>query len=191
MMKDLVLKNRSYRRFYQDCRIESGIIRDLIGLARLCGSAGNLQPLKFIFSCDPERNALIFPHLVWARYLKDWGGPAEGEKPTAYIVVLGDTEITRSFGCDHGIATQTMLLGAVEKGLGGCMIASIDKDGLRQALKIPTRFEILLVLALGKPRENVVIETLKPGGDVKYWRDGDGVHHVPKRSLDDITLGNL
>jgi len=104
-------------------------------------------------------------------------------------VVLGDTEITRSFGCDHGIAAQTILLGAVEKGLGGCMIASIDRDALRQALKIPERFEILLVLALGKPRENVVIETLKPDGDVKYWRDGDGVHHVPKRRLEDVILG--
>ncbi len=118
MIKDLVLKNRSYRRFYQDLPIEPGVIKELIDMARLCGSAGNLQPLKYAFSCDPQRNALIFPHLVWARYLKDWGGPAEGEKPTAYIVVLGDTEITRSFGCDHGIAAQTMLLGAVEKGLG-------------------------------------------------------------------------
>ena len=184
MMKDLVLKNRSYRRFYQDCRIESGVIRELLDLARLCSSAGNLQPLKYIFSCDPERNALIFPHLAWARYLKDWSGPREGEKPTAYIVVLGDTEITRSFGCDHGIAAQTMLL-------GGCMIASIDKDGLRQALKIPDRLEILLVLALGKPREKVVIETLKPDGDVKYWRDNRGVHHVPKRRLEDVILNNL
>ncbi|MBN2098125.1 MAG: nitroreductase family protein [Dehalococcoidia bacterium] len=190
MMKDLVLKNRSYRRFYQDCRIESGLIRELIDMARLCGSAGNLQPLKYIFSCDPERNALIFPYLTWARYLKDWPGPREGEKPTACIVVLGDTDIARSFGCDHGIAAQTILLGAVEKGLGGCMIASVDREGLRQALNIPLRFEILLVLAIGKPREKVVIEALKPEGDFKYWRDGSGVHHVPKRRLDDIVLDN-
>jgi nitroreductase len=189
MMRDLVLKNRSYRRFYEDCRIESGVIRELIDMARLCGSAGNLQPLKYLFSCDPEKNALIFPHLAWARYLKDWGGPKEGEKPTAYIVVLGDTEVTRSSGCDHGIAAQAMLLGAVEKGLGGCMIASIDRDGLRQSLEIAPRFEILLVLALGKPREKVAIETLKPDGDVKYWRDTEGVHHVPKRRLDDVILG--
>jgi nitroreductase len=191
MMKDRVLKNRRYRGFYQDYRIESGVIRELIDLARLCGSAGNLQPLKYIVSCDPERNALIFPHLAWARSLKDWTGPREGEKPTGYIVVLGDTEITRSFGCDHGIAAQTMLLGAVERGLGGCMIASIDRDGLRQALEIPPRFEILLVLAIGKPKEKVVIETLKPDGDAKYWRDREDTHHVPKRRLDDVILGNV
>jgi nitroreductase len=105
--------------------------------------------------------------------------------------MLGDTEITRSFGCDHGIAAQTMLLGAVERGLGGCMIASINRDGLRQALNISPRFEILLVLALGKPRERVVVETPEPGGDCRYWRDNEGVHHVPKRRLDDIILGNL
>ncbi len=190
-MKELVVKNRSYRRFYQGHGIESEVLKELIGLARLSASAGNLQPLKYMYSCDPEKNALIFPNLVWARYLKDWAGPSEGERPSAYIVVLGDTEITRSFGCDHGIAAQTILLGATEKGLGGCMIASVDKDGLRQALKIPLRFEILLVLALGKPRETVVIETLKPGGDIKYWRDADGVHHVPKRKLEDVILGGV
>jgi nitroreductase len=105
--------------------------------------------------------------------------------------VLGDTEITRAFGCDHGIAAQTILLGAVEKGLGGCMIASVYKDGLRQALKIPSHLEILLVLALGKPREKVVIDSLKPDGDVKYWCESNGVHHVPKRELDEIILGAL
>jgi len=192
MMKDLVLKNRSYRRFYQDYRIESGVIRELIDLARLCGSAGDLQPLKYIFSCDPERNALTFPLLVWARYLKDWSSPREGEKPAGYVVMLGDTEISRSFGCDHGIAAQAILLGAVEKGLGGCMIASIDRDGLRQALNIPPRFEILLVLALGKPREKVVIETLKPETETSgTGAMGDGVHHVSKRRLEDIIIDNV
>lgn len=190
-MKDLVLRNRSYRRFCQDVPIEPGLIRDLIGLARLCGSAMNMQPLRYVFSCDPARNALIFPHLMWARQLKDWGGPVEGERPAGYIVVLGDTEMTRSFGCDHGIAAQTILLGAVEKGLGGCMLASVDRDGLRQALKIPPRFEILLVLALGKPKEKVVLEDMKPDGGYTYWRDAENVHHVPKRSLEEIILADL
>ena len=188
MMKDLVQKNRSYRRFYQDSAVEADAVRELIGLARLCASAMNLQPLKYVFSCDSGRNALIFPHLLWARQLRDWGGPVEGERPAAYIIMLGDTELTRSFGCDHGIAAQTMLLGGVEKGLGGCMIASIDREGLRRALNIPLRFEILLVLALGKPREKVVLEDMKPDGDYRYWRDSDGVHHVPKRALEDIIL---
>jgi len=189
MIRELILKNRSYRRFYQEVAIELETLRELIDLARLSASAANRQPLKYIICCEPQKNALIFPHLGWAGYLKDWPGPAEGERPSAYIIVLGDTEISQSFLCDHGIAAQSILLGATEKGLGGCIIATIHKDSLRKVLGIPPRYEILLVLALGKPRETAVIEAINPGGDIKYWRDSDGVHHVPKRSLDDIIIG--
>lgn len=189
MLKDLVEKNRSYRRFCQDFPIEEKTLRELVDLARLSASAGNLQSLKYILSCEPEKNAKIFQHLRWAAYLKDWPGPSEGERPSAYIVILGDNLIGTNFYCDHGIASQSILLGAVEKGLGGCILASIDRDGLRKALDIPKNLEILLVIALGKPKEEVVIENLGPDGDIKYWRDKDGTHHVPKRSLDDIIIG--
>ena len=188
MLKDLVLKNRSYRRFYQEVVVELKTLRELVDLARLSASALNLQPLKYVLSCEPQKNALIFPHLGWAGYLKDWPGPAEGERPSAYIIVFGDTEISRSVGCDHGIAAQSILLGATEKGLGGCMIATVKRQELSQALGIAPRYEIVLVIALGKPKETVVIEKVGPDGDVKYWRDSQSVHHVPKRALDDIII---
>jgi nitroreductase len=189
MIRDLISKNRSYRRFHQEVDIKLETLRKLVDLARLSASARNAQPLKYILSCQPQKNSLIFSHLAWAGYPTDWPGPCEGERPSAYIIILGDTEISQSSGCDHGIAAQSILLGATEKGLGGCMIASIKRQGLRQALEIPPRYEILLVLALGKPKETVVIETVGPGGDTKYWRDSKGVHHVPKRALDDIIIG--
>ena len=189
MLKDLVVKNRSYRRFFQDAAIERQTLRELVELARLSASAANLQPLKYILSCDCEKNDLIFSHLAWAGYLKDWAGPGEGERPAAYIIILGDTRISKSFGCDHGIAAQSILLGAAEKGLGGCMVGSIQRDALRQMLDIPSRYEILLVIALGSPRETVVIEDTGSGGDIKYWRDSNDVHHVPKLPLDDIIVG--
>jgi len=189
MLKDLVLKNRSYRRFYQEVSIELETLRDLVDLARLSASALNLQPLKYVLSCEPQKNALIFSHLGWASYLKGWSGPAEGERPSAYIIVLGDTEISRSFGCDHGIAAQSILLGATERGLGGCMIATVKRQELSRALGIAPRYEILLVIALGKPGETVAIDKVEPNGDAKYWRDSQGVHHVPKRALDDIIIG--
>jgi len=189
MLHDLVLKNRSYRRFYQDEAVSLETLRELVDLARLSASGANRQPLKYVLSADPERNAQIFPLLAWAGYLRDWGGPKEGERPAGYIAILGDTAITASFGCDHGIAAQSILLGAVEKGLGGCMIASIKRDALRELLGIDPRLEILLVLALGKPKETVVIDPLGPEGDIKYWRDAAEVHHVPKRSLDEIIVG--
>jgi len=183
VIRDLIVRNRSYRRFYQEVDIKLEALRELVELARLSASAGNMQPLKYILSRDSQKNSLIFQHLAWAGYLKDWPGPCEGERPAAYIIILGDTEISQSFGCDYGIAAQSILLGATEKGLGGCIIGSIQKQGLREALEIAPRYEILLVLALGKPREVVVIETLGASGDVKYWRDSKGVHHVPKRPL--------
>jgi len=188
MIRDLVLKNRSYRRFYQETPINIEILKELVDLARLSASAANRQPLKYALCCDPRRNALVFPNLAWAGYLKDWSGPDEGERPSAYVVILGDSTITQSFGCDHGIAAQSILLGATEKGLGGCIIGSVRKDELSQALAIPAEYEILLVIALGKPKETVVLEATAPGGDIRYWRDGQGVHHVPKRSLGEIII---
>ena len=187
-LEELVLKNRSYRRFFEDEPIELDILKQLVDLARLSGSAANLQPLKYMLSVDQKVNALIFPYLRWAGYLKDWKGPAEGERPSGYIIILGDRHITKSFGCDHGIVAQSMLLGATELGLGGCMIGSIEREGLRRELEIPSHLEILLIIALGRPKEKVKIEVINPEGDVKYWRDENEIHHVPKRSLDEIII---
>jgi nitroreductase len=189
MLKDLIFKNRSYRRFHQDKRVTMEALRELVDLARLSASAANRQPLKYILSCDPEKNAAIFDTLAWAAYLKGWPGPAEGERPAAYIVILHDKKIADDIYCDHGIAAQSILLGAIEKGLGGCIVASVKRKKLRKALDIPSSFEVPLVLALGVPKETVVLEELGPDGDIKYWRDDDGVHHVPKRSLDDLIVG--
>lgn len=188
MLKDLVLKNRSYRRFFQERPVGEDTLKSLVDLARLAPSAANLQPLKFILSWESGLNASIFPNLRWAGYLKDWPGPAEGERPSAYIVILGDEAISKRPGCDHGIAAQTILLGAVEAGLGGCIIASIDRAGLKEALSIPDGFEILMAIALGSPKETVAIEPMGAEGDVKYWRDAEGVHHVPKRPLDEVIM---
>ena len=189
MLRDLIVGNRTCRRFHQEIPIERETLRELVDLARLSASGGNRQSLKYILSCDPEKNALIFQCLGWAAAFKDWPGPSEGEHPSAHIVILGDTEIAKSFLCDHGIAALSILLGAREKGLGGCMHGSAKKDELRKALDIPQRYEILLVLSLGKPKEKVVLETIGPDGNFNYWRDSDNVHHVPKRTLDDIIIG--
>jgi len=189
MIRDLIIRNRSYRRFYEEVDIKLEILKEFVDLARLSASAMNAQPLKYILSCERQINSLIFPHLTLAAYLKDWSGPGEGERPAAYIIILGDTEIGQFWDYDAGIAAQSILLGATEEGLGGCMIANIQKEDLRKALRISKRYEILLVLALGKPKEKVVIETVEPGGDTKYWRDSKSVHHVPKRPLDEIIIG--
>ncbi|MBU2534617.1 MAG: nitroreductase family protein [Chloroflexota bacterium] len=188
MFNDLVRRNRCYRRFYEDVEISIDTLKELVDLARLSATGGNKQPLKFYLSCDPDRNSKIFPLLTWAGALPDWPGPSEGERPSAYIIILGDTEVSKSFGIDHGIAAQTILLGATEVGFGGCMLGSIRKDEAQKLLNVPSRYEILLTIALGKPKERVVIDTMKPGDDTKYWREKDSTHHVPKRSSEDILI---
>ncbi len=188
MIADLIRKNRSCRRFYQNREVDMETLKGLINLARLSASAANLQPLAYIASCDADKNEKIFSCLTWAAYLKDWPGPKEGERPSAYIVVLGDTTIAKDFGCDHGIAGQSILLGAREKGLAGCMLGAVDRKRLRQLLDIPEKYKILLVIALGAPKEDIMVEPLGPDGSIRYWRDEKGIHHVPKRALADIIV---
>ena len=189
MFKDLVLKNRTYRRFYQDVPVKKETLRELVDLARNSASASNRQALKFILSWEPEKNAKIFPLIGFAAQLRDWGGPFDGERPAAYIIILLDTDIAKAAGCDHGIAAQSILLGATDMGLGGCMHGSAKRPEMMKALNIPEKYEILLVISLGKPKEKVVLETVGSDGKTAYWRDKDQTHHVPKRSLDEIIIG--
>jgi nitroreductase len=189
MIRDLILQNRSCRRFYEEVTIKRETLRELVDLARCSASAINRQPLKYILSCEPERNAAIFSCLGFAGLLKDWPGPSKGERPSAYIIILLDTELSNSAGCDHGIAAQSILLGARDKGLGGCIHGAVMREELIRVFKISPRYEILLVISLGKPKEKVVLETVGPDGNTDYWRDSEGVHHVPKRPLDEIIIG--
>ncbi|NIM18452.1 MAG: nitroreductase [Candidatus Aminicenantes bacterium] len=188
--RELLIKNRSYRRFYQEEKIDLSVLREMVENARITPSPANLQPLKFIIVNKPEVNRELFGYLKWAGYLRDWDGPEQGERPSAYIVILGDRNISTHVGWDYGIALQTLQLSAVEKGYGGCAIGSCDKEKIRELLGIPEALEIGCVLALGKPREKVVIDEVKDG-DIKYWRDEQDVHHVPKRSLDELILKEI
>ena len=186
-LKDIVLKTRSYRRFDESHCIDYKTLEELVDLARLSASGANRQPLKYLIYNSPNDCARVFPSVVWAAYLKEWDGPQPGERPSAYIIILGDKTLAEGFGVDHGIAAQSIMLGSTEAGLGGCMIASIRREQLRSELNIPEKYEILLILALGKPVENVIIDRIKDG-DVKYWRDSEMNHHVPKRTLNDLII---
>jgi nitroreductase len=186
MLKDLILKNRSTRKYDQSFIVSRKTLKDLVDLARLSASAGNRQPLKYLLSCTQKRNATVYS------YIGLGGQPKEGERPSAYIIILKDNGLEPYGGSqvDHGIAAQSILLGATEKGLGGCMIGMINRKGMQAALKIQERYEILLVLAIGKPREQFVIETFESGSEnLRGWWDEQGVRHVPKRKLEDIIIG--
>ncbi len=187
-LKELIKKNRSCRRFVQNEKIAMQTLRELVDLARLSASSANLQPLKYVLSNDPEMNAQIFPHLAWAGYLTDWEGPQEGERPAGYIIVLADKKIKFPINCDHGIAAQSITLGATEMGYAACIISAVKRPELKKVLQLEDHLEILLVIALGRPAESIVLEEVGPDGDIRYWRDANGVHHVPKRPLNEIVV---
>ncbi len=188
--KELVKSNRSCRRFDNSVKISSQTLEGLVDLARHTASAANKQPLKYVLSTDPAKNDEIYSCLGWAAYLTKWKGPEKAEQPTGYIVVLGDKSVADKFWCDHGIAAQTILLGARAQGLAGCMFGAINIKKLKGFLNIADHLEVKLVIALGKPVETAQIDELGEDGDIKYWRDEDQVHHVPKRKLSDLILGS-
>jgi len=162
------------------------MLRQWIGLAQCSPSARNDQPLKFVCINKKEQRDALFPFLSWAGYLKDWEGPAEHERPTAYIILLGDKSISKKFKTDSGIACQSILLGSVENGFGGCILGALKRKAILKTFRIPENFEILYVLALGKPSEKVIIDF--DSNDTHYYRDDNDIHHVPKRSLDDLII---
>ena len=190
MLRSLVGSEMCIRdRFHEDTPVNPKALRELVDMARLTPSGANLQPLKYVISTDKGLNERIFPTLAWAGYLSDWDGPAPGERPGGYIIILGDRGIAPSFGCDHGIAAQTICLGAAEMGLGACMIGSVKRDELLDMLELPgSQYEVLLVIALGKPRERIELEIVADPGKIEYYRDDNDVHHVPKRRLEDVLL---
>jgi len=184
MIRDLIFKNRSVRKYQQDVSVSRETLVELVDLARHSASGGNRQALKFMLSWEPEKNAVIYRHIGLA------GAPKEGERPAAYIIILGDTSISNQYGVDPGIAAQSMLLGATEKGLGGCMVGMINRKGLHQALKIPERYEIALIVTIGKPKESFVFEKAEPAStETRGWWDEQGVRHIPKRSLEELIIG--
>ena len=187
MLKELLMKNRSYRRFYQNVRISEDELRELVALTSYCASGRNAQALRYRMVTDERVCEQVFHTLAWAGYLKDWPGPEEGERPSAYLIQLLDTAIEENCLCDDDIQAQTIMLGAVEKGYGGCIIKAFKNDALREVLSLPDNLRIMYVLALGKPKETVVLEPMK-GGDIRYWREADGSHHVPKRPLSELVV---
>ena len=186
--REIVVKNRSYRRFDQSHSLTQEMLLELVDLARSTPSAGNRQLLRYVISCSPEINSKVFDTLGWAASLPDWPGPEEGERPAGYIVMVTDSSSWDWGRVDMGISAQTILLGAAAKGLGGCMLGNIRKERLKEILGLGENLEIWLVIALGKPVEKVVLEEVAGGESLTYYRTEDQVHHVPKRKLEDLVL---
>jgi len=184
----LVKQSRSIRRFREDRRIDMQTLEELVDTARFCPSGRNRQPIRYILTTDPEVMAEVYPCLVWAMDLPDWDGPETGERPAAAITLVTERDPPIDPCYDVGIAAQTILLAAAERGISGCMLGSLYRETLARTFDLPVEYEIRLLIALGYAGERVVLEEVGPDGDTRYWRDEHGVHHVPKRTLDGIIL---
>ena len=188
MLHDLIVKNRSYRRFAENQRLRREDLLALLNHARLTPSAMNRQSLRYRLVYTKEECDLVFPHTRWGGYLKTWPGPAPGQRPAAYLIMCLPHDAGRMQFIDTGIAAQSILLAAAERGWGGCMLGSVNKEEVQRIFCLPRELEIVLVIALGLPAEKVVLDALPDNGSLEYWRDGEDCHHVPKLDLKDLLI---
>ncbi len=190
-ISSLVAATRSVRRFQEQRLIEESRLREWVDLARLGGSARNAQVLKYMVVSESRQREQLFPLLGWAGYLPDWQGPVAGERPSAYILCLLDRSLLK--GAEHeahvdcGIASQNILLAAAEQGVAGCRIGAFPAK-IDRLVQLEEPLSVLLVLALGYPAESVTLEEVGVDGDIRYWRDQEQGHHVPKRSLAEVLV---
>ena len=185
-IKHLANTTRSYRRFRQIYPVTPELMTQWVDNARVTASAGNKQPLRYRIVTDKDQCAQIFETLTWAAALPDWDGPEEGQRPTGYIMAT-DSETFKGelWRFDAGIAAQTIMLSSTEEGFGGCIMLSFKRGELKKILSMPEDLEPVLVLALGRPIEDIrLVDAVQ--GDTTYYRDEQQVHYVPKRKLEDI-----
>lgn len=190
MFKDLVKKNRSYRGFDESYTFTEEELKAFVDLTRYTASSMNMQPLKYKIVYEKEAVENVLALTKWAAALPQLHLPYDHQHPTGFIIICQDLSISPSktaFLKDVGIVAQTILLAASEKDLGGCMIGNFQRDALQKLCQLPEDIEPLLVVALGKPQENIVLTHVEKG-QIKYYRDEEGTHYVPKRDLDDILL---
>lgn len=191
MLKDLLKENRSYRGFDENYRFSKEQLEEYVNMTRYTASAVNLQPLKYKIAYKKEETEIVFPLTKWAGALPHLKIPHDGMKPTAFIIICIDTDISdnlSAFQKDVGIAAQTITLAAAEEGLGGCMIGSFSSTDIKEKLSLPDNIEPMLIIALGKPNETIVIKEIENGESTKYYRDENDIHYVPKRKLKDIII---
>ena len=190
MIYDLVKASRSYRGYDHSYKFTEEQLKSYVECARFCPSSVNKQPLKYFIACDDQMVVRIQKETHWAKALPELTLPHPGKEPSAFIVICQDDTIDPSlarYQRDIGIVAQTMLLAAAEEGLGGCMIGNFAADSLRNALGLPENIHPMLVVAFGKPDDEIRIVEVQDG-NTNYYRDGNDTHYVPKRSLEEILL---
>ena len=187
MIYELVASRRTIRKYKQKS-VPREVLENCVDAARLSPSGANRQPLKYCIIDDPKLLKTVFGAVHWAGYLPEYG-PDETEMPRAYILILLDTKIHHDCGHDAGIAAMSISMVAYSRGIGSCIMGAIDRKNLSESLHVPESLEIVLAVALGYPAETPIVDRVKDG-DIKYWLDGNGILHVPKRPSDEVLCWN-
>ena len=188
-LTDLVKKSRSKRSFDANKKITKDDLLALCDLARNCPAAMNLQPLKYRLVTSEEECAKMIANTRWASSLEKKLPPI-GHEPSGFVVICHDLTVAEQkpiFAIDVGIVAQTMMLGATEMGFGGCIIGSGSPEVIAELLHLPKHLVPALVLGLGVPEETVVLTEAR-NGEVRYFRDENDVHYVPKRPLSELII---
>jgi len=186
---NIAQSRRSIRKFNQD-KIENETLIKYIDAARLAPSASNMQPIRYVIVNEDKNVKELFNFMSWAGYIKPEGNPKSGEEPTAYIVILADTNIRKTgYELDIGAAAQNIMLCAQEDGIGTCWLGAIDREKIKNMLSLEDNFVINTVIALGYPAEKP--QTELENGSTKYYKDQNGTLHVPKKGLEDVIFKTL
>lgn len=188
MIYEKITSRRTIRKYTEE-KVPEEILLKCVDAARLSPSGANRQSLKYIIVNDEKLLSKVFSTLRWAGYLPDYQ-PSEDEMPRAYIVLLLDKKIREVVGHDAGIAAMSISMVAYDDGIGSCILGAVDREKLRQVLNVSEDLDIILVVALGYPAENPVVDKVRDG-DIRYWLDENGVLHVPKRDLEDVVKWNV
>lgn len=189
-LRQLMITDRTVRRFQENREVSDETLERLVELTRYCPSGRNAQPLRYLPITSEDDKKKVFPLLKWAGYFQDWDGPEEGERPAAYLIQCLDTKYGKDCLCDDGLQLEAITLGMRTLGLGGCIIKAFNAPRLAEVLQLDSRFAPRYVLAIGYPAEEVRIEEMPmdDDADFKYYRTADGVHHVPKRQLEQLII---
>ena len=190
-LKNLITINRSYRGFNEARAVSREELLDMVDCARLSASSQNIQPMKYYLAYEKDKVEEVLSCTSWARDLPELHLPFPGTHPTAFVVMLLDKDINdnvQRFQTDCGISAQSILLSAAEKGLGGLMIKNFRAGELTQVMGTSENLHPMMVIAIGEPAEEIVLDELLPGEPHMYYRTPDGAHHVPKRRLEDIIV---
>lgn len=183
-LRRLLLNNRSYRGYDASFKVREDQLHRIIEVATLCPSARNQQVLRFRPVLGEEATTVL-RHIRLGGALPELHLPFVGSEPNAFIVICSTVEESKYVDIDLGIVAQSMLLHAVEIGLGGICIGAFDHEPIKELLNL--KYEPVLVLAIGRPNEHIELKECREGDVLTYYRDGN-THYVPKISINDLIL---